>query len=166
VLHGYVCGWGEACQFTERVEFYSTACDACQHLQDLWVRDPNALCTCPESDGRCSVHGYVCAWGVGCKFTERVERFLMACAACNYALVHEWHGKYPLRCTCAKTDHRVTDGRCFMHGYVCSCGEACHFTGRVEGREGVCDLCWVWVSEEGLWVCEEGDKEKTSMAAE
>jgi hypothetical protein len=72
-LHGYVCCWGEACQWLYRVEFSSTACGACQPLQDRWVHDPNARCTCEERyhcesavacsvhlglDVACPVHGY------------------------------------------------------------------------------------------------------------
>jgi hypothetical protein len=104
-------GWCSVCGVV-----YSTPCDACRLLQDLWLRGIMAMygcCRCCHEHG----YGYVCSCAVGCKFT---------CDACNYVVVRGGGG--PL---------------------TPSCSEECNLTGRVEAREGVCDLC------SGLSFCEE-----------
>jgi hypothetical protein len=76
VRYPYVCCWGEACQWLHRVEFSSTACGACQPLQDRWVHDPNARCTCEER--------YHCESAVACTVHLGVD---VACPVHGYAAV-------------------------------------------------------------------------------
>jgi hypothetical protein len=92
---------------------YSTPCRACRRLQDLW--QPLECCR------RCSEHSYVCSCAVGCKFTCPLTPsciFSMVCGACTSAVVTG--GGFPLGPSCL---------------------EEVNFTGRPEGRKGLCDLC-------------------------